>query len=175
MPSPATQAAAPYRYSFYFLSSSVYTVSTMRRVPNVALSCVLLLVGAAFAYGQDLDQLASLSAKPSVSIEDLAPLLASLSQSVVDEDGYLSRLELALAAFEPETALTKGRASRVACAALNLRSSALYLLFPGERYAFRALVMEGVFKSGSSPGEAMGGMELLDFINSLSIIVERSL
>jgi hypothetical protein len=147
----------------------------MRRIQNAVLFSILFIVGVACAYGQDLDQLSALSAKRSASMEDLAPLLASLSQSVADEDSYLSRLGEALAAYEPDTALTKGRASRVACAALNLRSSALYLLFPGERYAFRALVMEGVFKSGSSPGEAMGGMALLDFINSLSILAERSL
>lgn len=149
----------------------------MRRVKNVGLlgSLLLLLLCSGSLYGQDLEQLAALAAKRSASMGDLAPLLASLAEHVADADMYLARLEESLAAYDAKTILTKGRASRVACAALKLRSSALYNLFPTERYAFRALVMEGVFKSASSPGDLMGGMELLDFINSLSSLAERSL
>ncbi len=148
----------------------------MRRTPRAGfLSMALLCLGISLSHGQELSQLASLASKRSATIEDLASLLPSLSLSLPDADAYLARLEEALSAFEPDTPLTKGRASRVACAALKLRTSALYLLFPTERYAFRALVMEGVFKSASSPGEAMGGMELLDFMNSLGSLAERAL
>lgn len=148
----------------------------MRRAHTVGfLRIALLCVGFGLSHGQDLSQIASIAAKSSVVMEDLGALLPSLSLSAPDADAYLFRLSQALSTYDPATPLTKGKASRVACAALGLRSSALYLIFPTERYAFRALVMEGVFKSASSPGEAMGGMELLDFINSLGSLAERSL
>lgn len=127
------------------------------------------------AYGQDLEGLSALILNRSATVGDLGSLLLPLYGSVPDPDAYRARLELALSSYEPDVALTKGKASLVAYRAVGLRSSFLFLLFPTERNAFRGFVMEGAFAASGSPGEALGGLELFDFVNAVSDIAGRRL
>jgi len=78
------------------------------------------------------------------------------------------RLERELASYAPELPLTKARASLVAARSLRVRSSLLFLLFPTKRYSFRTMVVDGVFSSTSSGADVMNGVELLDFITTVS-------
>lgn len=141
---------------------------------SLMLASALVMVLTA-AHGQDLEGLSALILKRSATVGELGSLLRPLSGSVPDPDAYRARLEIALSGYEPDVALTKGKASLVVYSALGFRSSFFFLLFPTERNAFRALVMEGAFAASGSPGEALGGLELFDFVNAVSEIAGRRL
>lgn len=134
-----------------------------------------LVMGSAAADCQDLERLSALILNPSATVGDLGSLLRPLSESSPDPHGYRTRLEAALSRYDPDQALTKGKASLVAYRALGLRSSFAFLLFPTERNAFRAFIMEGAFGASGSPGEVLGGLELFDFVNSVSDLAGRGL
>lgn len=130
-------------------------------------------IAATAAGGQDLDGIYALIVGRSATVGDLGSLLRPLAENSADPDAYRTRLEAALSRYDPDLALTKGRASLVAYRALGLRSSLAFLLFPTERNAFRALVMEGAFGASGSPGESLGGLALFDFANGVGDLAGR--
>lgn len=128
-----------------------------------ALTALAFLGGVAAA--QSLDTLVEIGDKPSASVGDLAAMAPAIAEMF--STGASERLAAELAKYDTDTPLTKARASSAAAKALRIRSSFFYLLFPIRRYAFRAMAADGVFGPGSSGGDPMSGVELIDFVSSL--------
>lgn len=119
------------------------------------------------AYGQSLDDLVALGDKQACSMADLAAMAPALVESFPEMPELATRLERALARYPAESELSKARASWVAASAIQVESSLMFLIFKTERYAFRALVVDGIFSAASSGGDAMSGVDLLDFIATI--------
>ncbi|MFA6505783.1 MAG: hypothetical protein WCT14_06785 [Treponemataceae bacterium] len=114
---------------------------------------------------QSLEDVIKIGNKSVCTIADLVAMAPAFSESFPDDPELGERLGLELSRFKPGNALTKARAALVAAKALRLRKSLFFLILPIQRYAFRTLVVDGVFSATSSGGEVMSGIELLDFVS----------
>jgi len=123
---------------------------------------------AGVARAQELEYLVALGDQPACTLGDLAALAPTLAAAFPEDEGLTDRLLAALIDYKPDQALTKRRAGYVAARALRVRSSLMFALIPIERYAFRALVLDGVFGPASSGGDVMSGVELLGFLARLA-------
>ena len=125
-------------------------------------------MAARIPYAQSLEDIVAIGEKPACTMADLSIMAKAIVESAPDDAELASRLERELASYAPELPLTKARASLVAARSLRVRSSLLFLLFPTKRYSFRTMVVDGVFSSTSSGADVMNGVELLDFITTVS-------
>ncbi|MBU0929347.1 MAG: hypothetical protein KKA67_16455 [Spirochaetes bacterium] len=116
---------------------------------------------------QSLDDIVAIGDERACSVAELRLMAPAIVASFPGMDGLESRLEEALGRYEPQDRLTKARAGYVVAKALRLRTSIAFVVLPIERYAFRALVLDGVFANTSSGGDVMDGIELLDFVARL--------
>ncbi|MBN2874620.1 MAG: hypothetical protein JXM71_05955 [Spirochaetales bacterium] len=133
----------------------------MRRLLILLIACSSL---AAALPAQSLEYIVSIADAPSCTMADLGEMLPALVPVDGADPDAAARLEEAIAAFDPELPLTKGRASLVVARGFRVRSSLMFLLVPTARYAFRAMVVAGVFSSESSGGDVLSGVELVDFV-----------
>lgn len=117
---------------------------------------------------QSLEDVVAIGDLWACTVADFATMAPALSEAVPDDADLAARLEKAISRYKPEQPLTKGKASLIAAKALKLRSSFFYLVLPVQRYAFRAMVVDGVFAGTSSEGDVMSGVELLDFITMIT-------
>jgi hypothetical protein len=127
-----------------------------------------LTVGAVMVvlpHAQSLESIVAIGDKFSCTMEDLSAMMPAIIEMLPDDADLPARFEKELGRYKSDQPLTKGRAAVVVAKALRIRSSLFFLLFPTMRYAFRAMVVDGVFGSTSSAGDVMSGVELLDFIS----------
>lgn len=132
---------------------------------NVAL--VLALMVGMGLYAQDLEAIVAITDKEACTIGDLAVMAPAIVGAFPLDVGLSERLERSLSAADATSSLTKAKASLIVGSSLHLRSSLLFSLIPSRRYAFRALVMDGVFSPASSGAEVMSGLDLLNFISTI--------
>lgn len=128
---------------------------------------------AGVAWAQDLERIVALGDRPACAVSDLVSMAPALAAAFPEDEGLPERLAEALAGYEPGLPLTKRRAGYVAARALRVRSSIVFAVLPIERYAFRALVLDGVFGPASSGGDVMSGVELLGFLSRLAEVYGR--
>jgi hypothetical protein len=130
---------------------------------------IFLLAAGQLPFAQSLEDVVAIGDLWACTVADFATMAPALSAAAPDDVELPSRIEKALLRYKAEQPLTKGRASLIAAKALKLRSSFFYLLLPVQRYAFRAMVVDGVFAGTSSEGDVMSGVELLDFITMITL------
>jgi hypothetical protein len=129
------------------------------------LALSIVLFGALVsARAQSLEDVVLLGDRPACAMADLALMAPGLAESFPSNAELPARLAEALARYSLEKPLTKGRASLVVARSLKLRGSLMFLALPIERYAFRALLLDGVWSSTSSAADVMSGLDLLDFV-----------
>jgi hypothetical protein len=116
---------------------------------------------------QSLDTVASIGEKPACAVADLAAMAPSILRAFPERTDLAVRIRAAFAKYAKDKPLTKARASYIIAKSLRVKSSFMFVMFPGERNAFRALVGDGVFGSASSGGEVMSGTDLLDFVSAI--------
>ncbi|GAB1483127.1 hypothetical protein MASR2M78_19430 [Treponema sp.] len=127
--------------------------------------CILLASYSAMA--QNLERVVAIGDKDLCIMADLDDMLVGLQESLPEDTELLSRLQSASAAYKSEQILTKKRASFVVARGYKLSGSLLYTIFRNERYAFKMLVADGIFKASSSGSDALSGIDLLSFIGAV--------
>ncbi len=128
---------------------------------------VLAMTAGMGLYAQSLDDIVAITVKEACTIGDLVVMAPAIEGAFPDDAALVERLERSLSGFEATSVLTKAKASLIVASSLRLRSSLLFIVIPTKRYAFRALVMDGVFSPASSGGEIMSGLDLLNFISTI--------
>lgn len=134
---------------------------------SIAAAALPLILCAGLAGAQDIGTLAALGEKGACSVSDLASMAPAIAAVFPTDTGLPARLEAELARLDAGAPLTTARAAAVAARSLRVRTSMFFALIPIRRYAFRAMVADGVFAPGSSGGDAMNGIELMEFVSSL--------
>lgn len=137
----------------------------MKRMMVNMIFCVAFSAGLA---AQSLESVMTISGKSVCTISDMSTMIPAFIDAFPEDTGLAARLKQALSAYKPEKTLTKAWASFVAAKSFRIRSSFFFVLIPLERYAFRALVVDGIFSSSSSGGETMNGSDLMDFVSAVS-------
>ncbi|GAB1457048.1 MAG: hypothetical protein RBT62_11280 [Spirochaetia bacterium] len=131
---------------------------------------VLAVTAGLGLYAQSIDDIVAIGDKDVCTIADLAVMAPAIVEAFPDDVALAERLEGSLSGYDAIDVLTKSKASLIVASSLRLRSSLLFIMFPLKRYAFRALVMDGIFSPASSGGETMSGLDLFNFIST----IERS-
>ncbi len=134
----------------------------------------LALVGVLFCsplalHAQSLEEVVAIGDKTACTMADLAVMLPAVSGAAGEDASLAAALERPLARYDADQPLTKARAAWVVARGTRLRTSFFFLLLPLERYAFRAMVMDGIFSATASAGDVMGGIDLLDFVGAVSL------
>ncbi len=114
---------------------------------------------------QELETIVAIGDAWECTIADLAAMAPAIVAGTPDEAASAERLAKELGRYDPAEKLTKAKASIITGRSLRVRTSLLFILVPARRYAFRAMVVDGVFGSTSSGGDVMSGVELLDFVS----------
>jgi len=138
----------------------------MRRL---LLALIISLAAGQLPHAQSLQDVVAIGDLWACTVADFATMAPALTEAMPDDAELAVRLEKTLSRYKAGQPLTKGRASLIAARTLKLRSSFFYLVLPVQRYAFRAMVVDGVFAGTSSEGDVMSGVELLDFITMITL------
>jgi len=133
----------------------------------------LALVGVLFCsslalHGQSLEEVVAIGDRSACTMADLAVMLPAISGAAPQDADLPAALERSLTRYDADQPLTKARAAWVVARGTKLHTSFFFLVLPVERYAFRAMVMDGIFGSTASAGDVMNGIDLLDFVSAAS-------
>jgi len=134
----------------------------MRRYFLLPLVCIALVQ---FAPAQELETIVAIGEAWECTLADLAAMVPAIVSGADDDTGGEDRLAIELGRYDPGVKLTKAKAAIIVARSLKIKTSLLFLVLPIRRYAFRAMVVDGVFGSTSSGGDVMSGVELLDFVS----------
>jgi len=134
----------------------------MRRIFLLLLVCLVLVQ---FAPVQELETIVSIGEAWECTLADLAAMAPAFSEDALGDAEVGERLARELGRYDPDEKLTKAKAAIIVARSLKIKTSLLFFVLPIRRYAFRAMVVDGVFGSTSSGGDVMSGVELLDFVS----------
>jgi hypothetical protein len=135
----------------------------MNRTRTTAIVGFLLLSAAAFA--QTAIQMDALLDAPRVSFAQAAALVLPAAGLLPPDAGPQAAFEQARPwlprAAAPDAPIRTGELSHLIMAAFGISGGFMYALFPGPRYAYRALAWRRLLPPGSDPARTLSGAELL--------------
>jgi hypothetical protein len=119
----------------------------------------------AAVFGQTAERLDAVLAAERVSYAQAAgiilPAAGILSPEAGPDEAFARAREWLPAGARKEASITMGQLSRLTMGAFGLSGGFMYRLFPGPRYAFRAMAWRRLLPPRADPGRTLSGEELL--------------
>jgi hypothetical protein len=136
-----------------------------KAAPFFAVMLLGALVCVAPAFGQTAEKLDAVLDAERVSFAQAAaivlPAAGLLSPEAGPDEAFARAREWLPHRAERDSTITLGELSHLVMRSFSLSGGFMYALFPGPRYAYRALAWRRLLPPGSDPGRFLTGEELL--------------